>query len=360
MSVDWKAIQEEWLLGQTISFSESEVLDRFRLVEELLGEAWLNALKVTPGFAPPILRALLIADKLSAVKDCVGIGAVLEKIKLNDASAHSELTAAFLQASRETTIEFEPAVAVKNRSRKSDFRARLKDGDWCYVEVARPDESELQKKAQSVVESVAIELSKIPADVVLDCILLKEPSALEMATVCERIAWLVQDAAPAIHRIPELALVAVNQTPPGQAVVQDYGEPIRARIAITTFQVDAGNTRKSITVRIPFEDERAEGFITHEARQLPTDHPGLIMFDMTTAVSGMTAWMPLLARRLQPLQHTRVSAICMFTGNYMMTSRGFGWFPDAALLKNEHAHIPIPEWIANRLEAVKLPKTDHG
>jgi hypothetical protein len=315
---------------------------------------------MTPGFAPPILRAMLIAEKLSAVKDCVGFGAVLEKIKLNDASAHSELTAAFLLASHETTIEFEPAVTVKNRSRKSDFRAKPKNGDWCYVEVSRPDESELQKKAQSVVESIAKKLSEIPADVVLDCILLKEPSVLEIATVCERIAALIQDATPAIHRIPELALVAVNQTPPGQAAVQDYGEPIRPRIAITTFQVDAGNTRKTITVRIPFEDERAESFITHEARQLPTDHPGLIMFDMTTAVSGMTAWKPLLVRRLQPKQHTRVSAICMFTGNYMMTSKGFGWFPDAAVLKNEHAHIPIPEWIVNRLEAVKLPKTDHG
>jgi hypothetical protein len=360
MTVDWKAIQEEWLLGQTISLSETDVLDRFSLIEELLGETWLNGLKVAPGLAPPILRAMLIADKLSAVKDCVGVGAVLEKIKLNDASAHSELTAAFLLAAPGTTIEFEPAIMVKNRSRKSDLRVKGKNADWCYVEVARPDESELQRKAQSVVASIAKQLSAIPSDVVLDCILLKEPSAVEKASVCDRIAALVQDAAPAIHKIPELALIAVNQTPPGQAVVQDYGEPVRARIAITSFQVDAGNTRKTITVRIPFEDERAEGFITHEARQLPTDHPGLIMFDMTTAVSGMTAWKPLLARRLQPQQHTRVSAICMFTGNFMMTSKGFGWFPDAALLKNEHAHIPIPEWIANRLDEVKLPRADHG
>jgi hypothetical protein len=34
MSVDWKAIQEEWLLGQTISLSETEVLDRFGLIEK--------------------------------------------------------------------------------------------------------------------------------------------------------------------------------------------------------------------------------------------------------------------------------------------------------------------------------------
>ena len=293
MTADWKAIQEEWLLGQSISLSETEVLDRFGLIEELLGEAWLNALKVAPGLAPPILRAMLIAEKLAAVKDCVGVNAVLEKVKLNDASAHSELTAAFLLASHGTTIEFEPAVTVKNRSRKSDFRAKQKNDDWCYVEVARPDESELQKKAQSLVASIAQKLSTIPEDVVLDCILLKEPSEAEIASVCDRIAALVGDAAPAIHRIPELALVAVNQTPPGQAVVQDYGEPVRARIAITTFQVDAGNMRKTITVRIPFEDERAEGFITHEARQLPTDHPELIMFDMTTAVSGMATWKPL-------------------------------------------------------------------
>jgi len=335
-------------------------LERFGLLENLLGEEWLSEIKAQPGFAPPILRAMLMAEKLATVQGSAGVGELIARIKSNDRSAHSELTAAYLLASSDKTAEFGPTVTIKGRSRKPDFRIRSNDEAWCYVEVASPNESELQTKAQELVARIAMKLAESTVDVVLDCVLLKEPSVDEEDQLCTQIAALVTGSASSIETIPELAMIALNQSAPGQAVVGDYGVPPVPRIAITTFQLDKGQTRKTITVRIPFADERAESFVSHEARQLPEDSPGLIMFDMTAAASGMTAWEPLIARRLQPKQHTRISAVCLFSGNYMLQPQGFGWFPEARLLRNSHARCTLPEWIAGRLEAIKLPKPDPG
>jgi hypothetical protein len=54
-----------------------EVLDRFRLMGELLGVEWLSELKMKPGFAPPIPHAMLMADKFLTLKNCVGVDKLL-------------------------------------------------------------------------------------------------------------------------------------------------------------------------------------------------------------------------------------------------------------------------------------------
>jgi hypothetical protein len=356
MCQNWETIQAEWLLGQSISLSQAEVMDRFEVVKRLLGQDWLSAIKTRPSLTPPILNVMLMADKLTSVSSCAGFNELLVRIKSNDRSAHSELTAAFLLASNKIEIEFGPVVDVNGKPKRPDIRIKSEGDDWCYIEVASPNESELQAKAQELVQRIAEKLIQNSDDLVLDCILLKEPSGVEENHICTLIASQLDRAQPSIETIPELAIIAVNQNAPGQAVISDFGAPSVPRIAITKFQVENGQTRKTITVRVPFTDERAEGFISREARQLPDTFPGLIMFDMTANASGMAAWRPLLVRRLQPKQHTRVGAVCLFTGNYMLGPQGLGWFPDASFLRNAYACHMVPDWIAKRLEAIKLPR----
>jgi hypothetical protein len=359
MSVSWDQVEKEWLFGQSISLDQAEVLARFKLIEDTLGAEYLIGLR-TGGLTPPILRAMLLADKLRTISDCEGTGELLAKVKQNEPSAYSELTAAFLLRVPGTTIEFGPEVSVKTKTKRPDFRIKSAEGEWLYVEVASPNESELQRKAQLIVGTLAKRLAGSSAEIVLDCILLKEPSAKEIDGLCDDIGNFVRDTSPSIHNIPELCVVAINQTAPGQAVINDYGAPSQTRIAVSTFLVDAGQTKKTVTVRIPFEDKRAAIFITHEARQLPIDSPGLVMFDMNAATTGTNIWQQLIRRRLQPRQHTRVSAVCLFTGNFMLTEKGLGWFPHAVFIRNEYARITIPEWIQLRLESMKYPDANHG
>ena len=126
-------------------------------------------------------------------------------------------------------------------------------------------------------------------------------------------------------------------------MINDYGAPSQTRIAVSKFLVDAGQTKKTITVRIPFEDKRAEGFMNHESRQLPIDSPGLVMFDMNAASTGTRVWQHLISRRLQPVQHTRVSAVCLFTGSFMLTSKGLGWFP--VVVDEGYFMLVSPFWL---------------
>ena len=77
IGIDWSAVQERWLFGRNVSLSEMEVLDRFRLMGELLGVEWLSELKMKPGFAPPIPHAMLMADKFLTLKNCVGVDKLL-------------------------------------------------------------------------------------------------------------------------------------------------------------------------------------------------------------------------------------------------------------------------------------------
>jgi hypothetical protein len=65
------------------------------------------------------------------------------------------------------------------------------------------------------------------------------------------------------------------------------------------------DVNRHVVVRIAFTDERAEEFLRAEARQLPTDAPGLVM--IFPGGSGWKTWEPVLRSRLQPGMHTRVS-----------------------------------------------------
>jgi len=108
--------------------------------------------------------------------------------------------------------------------------------------------------------------------------------------------------------------------------------------------------RRHIAVRLPFADERAETFLSSEAKQLPKDACGLIMVDMLNAIAGMKTWRPLLLRRFQPSMHTRVGGEGLFQWGMLLTPQGEATLPDTSFVSNPYAALPLPAWIPRALE----------
>ena len=102
---------------------------------------------------------------------------------------------------------------------------------------------------------------------------------------------------------------------------------------------------------MPVVDQRAENFLTTEARQLPSNEPGLIIIDMTSVPGGFREWEPLLLRRLQPSLHTRVSGICLVRWGTHSTPEGEAVVPDVQLIENSHAVMPLPKWLREQLKS---------
>jgi hypothetical protein len=103
---------------------------------------------------------------------------------------------------------------------------------------------------------------------------------------------------------------------------------------------------------LPFADQRAERFLTEEARQLPTDAQGLIMVDMARAPGGFRTWEPILRRRLQPTMHTRVGGIGLFGSGLLPTPEGEAVLSETKFISNAYARIPLPSWIAETLQNI--------
>jgi hypothetical protein len=103
---------------------------------------------------------------------------------------------------------------------------------------------------------------------------------------------------------------------------------------------------------MPYADQRAERFLTEEARKLPTDAPGLIMVEMGRAPGGFRTWEPIFRRRLQPTMHTRVGGIGMFGSGLLPTPEGEAALYETKFISNPYAKIPLPSWIAEVLQTV--------
>jgi len=81
-----------------------------------------------------------------------------------------------------------------------------------------------------------------------------------------------------------------------------------------------------------------------------TGAPGLVMASMSRAIAGIISWEPIVLRRLQPTQHTRISAVCLFQSVTQSTDRGQAWLPLMKLLVNPHCKLSIPDWIVDDLQ----------
>jgi hypothetical protein len=365
----WDEINADWLSGNRLALSQAEVVAAFNRAEHILGSRWIEKAALNLPGTSSTLRVASVGQRLSSLDGASGTEELVSKLQANDDSAFAELTAAHLLKSRcpNSHVEFGPVVQVGSRKdaaealetsiakRKPDFRVRQGTEPWTYVEVTQPRISKSQAKAETILSRLGSLVYPIPKGFSLEIFLRREPSAEEIDALAKFIREFCLLDGKQTHDMPELAILSLNASAPTEIVPLEHpGEPKIPRLGRADLVSGPGEPNpRHISVRMAYADDRAKDVLSSEARQLPTDSPGLIMVQMAWAPGGIRSWEPSIIRRFQPTIHTRVSAICLFRSGHEGTPDGAAWIHETKLIVNPHAYHPLPAWITDVLSKVQ-------
>jgi hypothetical protein len=352
MPWSFEDINREWLVGHSLSIAPEDMVAAFDRCERVLGRDWIEQSRGNIRGAVPTLNVVIMGQRLTCLDGLAKNEQLIEKLRNRDSSAGAELHAIHLLSwDRKTELDLFPNIAVGARQRVPDLRARRDGSLWVYVEISRPDTSELAERAQETVNALTEVVRTISKPISIEVFLRREPTEKEFhALPADILAFCSQDMTFREELSNGLGLLIRCENPPGVVVPSDHaGEEICPRFGSAKMIGGGAEPTRQIIVRMPFSDQRAERFISAEAAQLPTDAPGLIMLDMSKTRTGFRSWEPLIMRRFQPAIHTRVSGICLFSSGILPTQEGIVCHSETKLLVNPHARLAFPPWVESVL-----------
>jgi hypothetical protein len=357
VTFSWEEIRDMWLKGGQIAHSQEEIVREFNRVERILGRGWMEGkLTPAPGVAAhgalPTLEVVRTGQLLASVEDLQNADTLIRKLRSGRDTTWAELKGAYLlkSANGSVSLEHEPIVTVGNKQRKPDFRVRTGDEPWTYVEITRPDTSEDKKRVDALAQVLFGVLDAVPGEYAIEVFLRRQPSEPEVGILRQEVEDICRlQGLQIVELQSDLGTLYLNQVQPGELILDDHGEPYTPRSGAAQAISEGGRTLRHVAVRVAFSDSRADEFLRKEAKQLPTDAPGLIMVDMSQASGGMRTWRPLLERRLQPNLHTRVSGICLFQLAFFPSDAGETWRIETKVLVNRYATMELPAWLTSSL-----------
>lgn len=356
MTWTYEEIKSEWLGDCDIAVSPESVIDAFNRTHSVLGREWIDRARGSPTVrgAAPTLAVVSMGQRLASLDGATGAEQLIERLRNEDQSARAELNAIYLlRSSGITSVELYPKVLVDKKVRVPDFRIRQPDDvSWTYVEVTQPDESDAQKRVKEVLDRLLTPLESVKKSCALEIFLRREPTNIEVENVTNMVLKVCRSEGVLKKELPDgLGLLLLNHSRPGQVLLEDHpGEEKSPRLCAAKIIRDSCKLKRHIVVRMPFVDDRAKQFLETEARQLPKHAPGLIMVDMSSAMSGFKSWESLIHRRFQPDIHTRVGGMCLFGGGFVSTPEGEAWLLKTKLHVNSHAKLHLPLWIRDTLK----------
>lgn len=356
MALTIEQIEREW--GATVPFPEV-TLEAFERVAQILGTEWIQSIRNRSGAliqgAGPLLQVISMGGRLRVLDNLSRAERLISKLKQGDASAEAELTAMHLLhvGSRAAEIEYEPDVIIHSAVRSADFRIRLPGEGWTFVEVTRPDISKVQERLTCILKQITRIVLQVEREFAVEVSFRREPSHDELASLLQKVKRFCEVGNVQHTKVADLASILLSDVTPGYVTVRsEPSEPKRPLLALATMLGGEGQPRRYIVARVPYVDQRAGRFLAEEARQLPRDHPGLIMVDATREPTAFGSWGPDLVRRFQPTVHTRVGGLCLFAPRLLPSANGLLWVPQVRLHLNLHAKLPLPEWISTALNEV--------
>ena len=351
MSYTIEEIERDW--GATGPFPDI-VVDAFERAEQILGRDWITSTLKIPGGQVrglgPLLAVVSMGGRLTALEAVEDSTKLVAKLKKHDISAEAELTAMHLLYVRNKTakINYEPEVG--NR-RKADFSIQITDEDVTYVEVTRPDVSEVRELLTSILFQITGLVMEIKRRFALEVYFRREPGNEDMEKLLGRIRQFCADGTNKRQKVGDLALLILSDVAPGQIIPhQEHGDHTTPRLGAAQSIVGTGEPKRHVVARIPYADKRADAFLHKETAQLPKSHPGLIMVDVSGEPTAFSSWGTILARRFQPGIHTRVNGVCLFAPLLLPVGNSLIWIPSVRLHANPNACLALPSWIRNSLE----------
>jgi hypothetical protein len=335
-----------------IAMCPETILEAIGRAERVLGAEWIASTASAKGLAPT-MDIVGTGLRLRCLEGIMDGEKLIEQIRRKNPAAEAELTAIYLFCSYDprATVELYPAVG----NRRADFRVRRDSEPWTTVEVTLALPSNEEKRVTAILRRITDSLRNLDVQFVLEIQFRREPTDKEVEVLCDRLpefcrlpgrhsaelvdgmGFLFRDESDIgwlrFHDIPELAATPMV----GLAMFQSGGP--------------GGGPHHQVAIRIPFSDTRAESFLTDEAKQLPKAGPGLIMICGPSSPNEVKVWTNLIQQRLQPKLHTRVSAVCLFTGGMVPVDSRYGWRVQASLITNPHAKTPLPNWMTAAVES---------
>jgi len=351
MSYTIDEIERDW--GATSAFPEI-VVDAFERVARILGRDWIASTQCVSGGQVrgpgPLLTVVSMGGRLTALGAVKNAEKLVAKLKKHDISAEAELTAIYLLhvRNKKAEIEYEP---VSRNGRKVDFRIRITGKAWTYIEVTRPNISEAMEHLTAILSRITGLVREIKREFALEVFFRREPDDDEIEGLLDSIRQFCVDSSSKCQEVSNLALLILSNVIPGQ--ITPYQEPedhATPRLGAAQFIVGQDEPKRHVVARVPYSDKRADAFLHNEAAQLPKDHPGMIMVDLSGEPTAFSSWGATLARRFQPAIHTRVSGVCLFAPLLLTLDNGLMWIPSVQLHINSNARLALPSWIVGSLK----------
>jgi hypothetical protein len=346
----WKRIEKEWLADGRVAHISEVTIDSFKEVERVLGAGWIDDVRKKGRGSIPAASIVGTGQQLRSLRRVVNPADIVQKLRDDNRSAWGELAAIHALAGHREDVEIEvgPEVKVKGKPKKPDFRLRCNGDAWTYVEVSRPNTSEERRHLQTIMNRITTVLSTVEGHYVLEVYLRREPTPDELDIIIERGTDLCRQSGVVQEDLPnQLGLLVTNDMPIG-VVIPKERDPGNRRpvLGMSRGVVTNGVPERHVLVRLAYSDQRAEALLRNEARQLPTDSPGLIVLETGATGGSAREWLEVFGHRLQPGLHTRVGAIMLVSSGIETTAGGATWKQTTHGIVNPHAALPLPQWIA--------------
>jgi hypothetical protein len=372
MAWTWKQIEQDWLAGGRVATEPSAVVEAFERVEAGLGRDWIEQSRVHPLVVPkgsppqttvvrgsdPVLTVVQMGGLLASLKGIPAVDTLMKKLRRGERAAMAEATAIHVlrQHPSDSVVELEPTVPVAGRSdRKGDFRVRRNGDPWTYVEVSATDRNATEREVLRLLERLGEPVHSMSGSFALELFFRSLPGEDEVEAILGRVRDLNGRADSFSEELPEgLGTFVYDPTgDPTDVSPRVLNEPYRPGLGRAAVVHREGEVR-SISVRLPYADNRGRKKLGKESLQLPRNDPGLVMIDTAGAPGSRQSWEPAIRGDLH--NHTRVSAVCLFRWASMpQNDLAEVVSVTGRLIVNPSARRTLPSWITERFSALAEP-----
>jgi len=259
MSWTIEEIERDW--GAT-SALPGIVVDAFERVERILGREWIAATRERAGGrvqgAGPLLQVISMGGRLSVLDTVEGAERLVRRLKQHDASGEAELTAMHLLHShnRAAQIELEPEVVAGRSARKADFRIRVPGKVWTYVEVTRPNISEVRERITAILGRITDVVLEVKREFALEVFFRREPEDRELEPLLARLRSFCVDQRAKREEVDGVALLLRSDQPGRVTPHQEPEEPATPRLGDVKFIGGGDEPRRHIVARVVASPQR--------------------------------------------------------------------------------------------------------
>jgi len=372
MAWTWKQIEQDWLAGGRVATEPSAVIEAFERVEAVFGRDWIEQSRVHPLVVPkgsspqttvvrgsdPVLTVVQMGGLLGSLEGIPDVDTLMKKLRRGERAAMAEATAIHLlrQHPSDSVVELEPTVPVAGRSdRKGDFRVRRNGEPWTYVDVSATDRNATERDVLRILERLGEPVHSMSGSFALELFFRSLPGEDEVEAILGRVRDLDGRADSLSEELPEgLGTLVYDPTgDPTDVSPRVLNEPYRPGLGRAAVVHREGEVR-SISVRLPYADNRGRKKLGKESLQVPRNDPGLVMIDTAGAPGSRQSWEPAIRGDLH--NHTRVSAVCLFRWASMpQNDLAEVVSVTGRLIVNPSARRTLPSWITERLSALAEP-----